>query len=345
VRFLLFPLSLFYWLITSFRNHLYNIGYQKSLEFDVNLICVGNLTVGGTGKTPMVEYLIRLLSASYKIATLSRGYGRKTSGFRLANLEESANTLGDEPFQFYKKFGDKIVVAVGEERALAIPQIIFHHEDRNLIILDDAFQHRRVLPNFNLLLSDYNRPFYNDYLLPAGMLRESRGGAKRANAVVVTKCPQNISIGEKNEIIVNIQKYSGKDTPVFFSGIKYMPPQSVFSTSGINFSENILLFSGIANPDLLEVYVKNTYNLIRHIKFADHYNYSQKDIERLKKEFDQIQSNNKCILTTEKDMVKLIHSSLRPLIEDLPVFYLPLQFYLLEGEEMLKGIILENLNS
>lgn len=339
MKFLLYPFAILYHLLMSFRNHLYNIGYRKSIHFDSNVICVGNLTVGGTGKTPMVEYLISLLSDKYQVATLSRGYGRKTRGFKIADNADSAFSIGDEPFQMYKKFGHKITVAVGEERALAIPEILFNKPETEVIILDDAFQHRRVEADFNILLSDYNRPFYEDYILPVGLLRESRSGAGRANAVIVTKCPEKISLQEKKGIVSKIRKYAGEDKPVFFSSVKYMAPEYVFSHSQYKFSENILLFSGIADSRLLEEYVKNNYNLIKHIKFADHYNYSQKEIDKISSEFAAINKGDKCILTTEKDMVKLISSSMRPLVEKLPLFYLPVRSYFPEEGEKFDSLI------
>lgn len=326
-------------MLMSFRNHLYNIGYRKAFRFDTNVICVGNLTVGGTGKTPMIEYLVRLLSDKYQVTTLSRGYGRKTYGFKIAGEKDSAFTIGDEPYQIFKKFGPKITVAVGEERALAIPEILFNKPENDIILLDDAFQHRTVEANFNILLNDYHRPFYKDYLLPAGLLRESRKGAKRADVIVVTKCPESLEQEAKDIIVSKIRKYAGNDKPVFFSSIKYMPPECVFPHSKYNFSENILLFSGIANASLLEDYVKSNYNLIKHIKFADHYNYSQKEIERISREFGAIAVEEKCILTTEKDMVKLTSSSLRPLVENLPIFYMPVQSYFLDKGEKFDSLI------
>ena len=189
LRILLFPFSWLYYLITQIRNRLYDRGLKPSVKFELPVICVGNLTVGGTGKTPMIEHLIRLLQNRFKVATLSRGYGRATKGIRIAGPSENASTIGDEPFQFYTKFGKRITVAVGEERALAIPTILQECSDTQIILLDDGFQHRKVSPGFSILLTDYHRPFYNDFLLPSGRLRESRWGAERADVIVVTKCP------------------------------------------------------------------------------------------------------------------------------------------------------------
>ena len=206
---LLYPFTLLYGTITDFRNHLYNMGQRPSIQFDTNVINVGNLTVGGTGKTPHVEYLIRLLHSQYKVATLSRGYGRKTKGFILANDEATAESIGDEPLQFYKKFKNECVVSVGEERALAIPHILTEHPETQVVLLDDAYQHRAVTPSFNILLTDYNRLFYQDYPFPSGRLRERRKGAKRANAVIVTKCPDDLSSSAQQAIEQQIRKGEG----------------------------------------------------------------------------------------------------------------------------------------
>ena len=198
LRWLFFPVSILYGLAMRFRNHLYDIGKKPQVEFDRVVISVGNLSMGGTGKTPMVEYLIRLLKADYKLATLSRGYRRKTRGYRMANAEDNAITIGDEPFQYYRKFGNEISVCVGEERVIAIPSAIMENEDIELFLLDDAYQHRKVARDFNILLSDYNQPFYTDYILPTGDLREPRKGAKRADCVIVTKCPDALKRARKN---------------------------------------------------------------------------------------------------------------------------------------------------
>src|SRR5688572_23478840 len=268
LRILLFPFSGLYLLVTEIRNKLYDRRLKPSIKFDLPVICVGNLTVGGTGKTPMIEHLIRLLHPRYKLATLSRGYGRSTKGIRIATNHDDASTLGDEPYQFYTKFSKHIAVAVGEERALAIPTIVNERPETQVILLDDGFQHRRVRPGFSILLSDYHRPFYKDFLLPSGRLRESRWSANRADVIIVTKCPQEILEDEMIEIEKSIRHYAEK--PVFFTNIRYGTPMS-FHKSSMVASREVILVSGIGNVTPLVNYVKHNFNLIDHLEFRDHH--------------------------------------------------------------------------
>jgi len=340
LKLLLLPFTLVYKTITDFRNHLYNIGYKPSIKFDRYLIGVGNLTVGGTGKTPFVELLIRLLKTKFNLAVLSRGYGRKTKGFRLANKHDNASTLGDEPFQYFTKYGTEIEVAVGEERALAIPELLFNNEDINLIILDDAFQHRRVTPNLNILLNDYSRPFYKDLVLPSGLLRESRKHANRADLVVVTKCPGSLQESEMIEIEREIRKYSGEDTPVYFTGIRYLKPVRVYGDQPM--ANSIFLFSGIANPKPLESFVSGQYDLLDHKIFPDHYAYKPQDLKTLIGNFQRFEKIDKSFLTTEKDMVRLL-SMREQLLEGYPVFYLPIELYFLKNEDSFAKILLSGI--
>lgn len=329
-RILLLPLAAIYKSITDFRNHLYNIGSRKSFDFDRFIISVGNLTVGGTGKTPFVELLIRELKDKFDLAVLSRGYKRKTSGFRIAGKQDNANSLGDEPYQYYRKYGREIVVAVGADRALAITELIFHHEALKVIMLDDAYQHRSVKPHLNILLSDYHRPFYADFVMPAGLLRESRKNANRADIVVVTKCPDEIDNKEITEITTHIHNYTKEGVPVLFSGIKYLPPQRLFGNEG--FSEDVLLFTGIANPSPVREYIDQHFNLLDHIVFADHHSFTHKDLSKLIHSFQEINSETKCMLTTEKDMVRLL--SLKDeagFLMNYPLFYLPIELYFLRN--------------
>lgn len=317
-------------MITDFRNYLYDTGRRNSLEFDRFVISVGNLTVGGTGKTPFVELLIREMKTKYGLAVLSRGYKRKTRGFKLADKSDDSISLGDEPFQYYTKYGKEIEVAVGEARALAIPQIISHDEKIKVIILDDAYQHRSVKPQLNILLNDYHRPFYNDHVMPMGLLRESRHHAKRADMVVVTKCPEELGKTEMDQISAQIGKYSRQAISVYFTGIKYLEPQKLFGNQ--KFSKNVFLFSGIANSSPLEDFVEKHYNLLGHRKFSDHYSFTKKDMTNLIELFKEINSENKCLLTTEKDMVRLISmKESAGILMEYPVFYLPIELYFLEN--------------
>jgi len=300
------------------------------MEFDRFIISVGNLTVGGTGKTPFVELLIRAMKTNHQLSVLSRGYKRKTHGFRLADDRDDADTLGDEPFQYFIKYGKDVRIAVGEDRASAIPEIIVHDKNVELIILDDAYQHRSVTPQLSFLLNDYYRPFYRDFVLPAGLLRESRKHAHRADIVVVTKCPENLGTQEMNHIERQISRYAGKTKAVYFTGIKYLAPIKLYGNQ--NFSENVFLFSGIANASPLEDFVGKHYNLTGHRKFPDHYSFTKKDLTELIISFEKVKSNNKCLLTTEKDMVRLISmKEAAKVLANYPVFYLPIELYFLKN--------------
>lgn len=337
----LYPFSVIYNLVTKFRNYLFDIQYKRSFKFQTNVISVGNLSVGGTGKTPMIEYLIRLLQANHNIATLSRGYGRKTRGFRLATENDDSRTLGDEPYQFYNKFKN-ITVTVGEQRALAIPFILAEKHETEVILLDDAYQHRYVDPNLNILLTDFNRPFFKDRLLPSGRLRESRTGAKRASVIVVTKCPSSVDSSNEKFFREEIAKYNS-NAELFFSRISYQDPKPVYESE--KWSDNVLLFSGIANNEKLKEYVKGQFNLVKTIEFGDHHHYQPADLNKITQEYNLLASEHKCILTTEKDMVKLIDKNIPDEFKQLPLFYLPIQFEFLNNGKRFDKIILNSITS
>ncbi len=339
--FILWPFTLLYSLIVRFRNHLYDIGYKKSFQFETRVICVGNLSVGGTGKTPMIEYLISLLKSSYKIVTLSRGYKRKTKGFRLVTNRDNPKTVGDEPWQFYNKFSPYIGVAVGEERALAIPQILFEQEGTDLILMDDGFQHRSVRCNLNILVTDFSNPFFADHPLPSGRLREPRIGANRANIVVVTKSPLDLDEKRMEDYTVKINKYYDGNN-IYFSGIRYLDPQPVFGST-IEVSQNILAFSGLGNPKHFESYLDQQYNLVDSMRFQDHYQYTYRTIEIIKKRFNAIDGVGKCLITTEKDMVKL--KNFEKDLSGLPLFYIPIEFYFLKDGKGFDNKVKEMLHS
>lgn len=335
-RILLYPLAIIYNLITRFRNRLYDLGIKPSAHFDIPLINVGNITVGGTGKTPMVEYLIRLITEEYKAATLSRGYGRKSRGFRIANKEDTAATIGDEPFQIYNKFSGKVIVSVGEERALAIPNLMDEHPEIQAIVLDDAFQHRKVKPSLNILLTDYNRLFFKDYLLPSGRLRESREGAKRADVIVVTKCPMTINGEEMIVIQKSVSNYVSR--PIFFTSIRYGSPVS-FGRKDAELKDNVVLVTGIANTLTLEKYIAKSFKIVEHLKFNDHHVYKRNDIQHIAM---KCQSGS-IVITTEKDMVKMIGSEFMDVIRSLPIFYLPIQTIFIKDGEDFDAIVLNHI--
>ena len=231
------------------------------------------------------------------------------------------------------KYGKNVKVAVGEERALAIPELLFIDQSLEVIILDDAFQHRSVMPQLNVLLSDYNRPFYKDFVLPSGRLRESRKHAKRADLIVVTKCPEEISPTEMDDIKNEIYRFADENTSIFFSAIRYLQPRQIFGNE--RFENNVLLFSGIADPDPLEHYVDKKYNLLGHKRFSDHYSFSSKNLKEIAELFESIHAENKCILTTEKDMMRVM--SMRDearYLQAYPVFYLPIELYFLRNGDL-----------
>ena len=257
---LLFPISVIFRIATGIRNHLYEIGHKKSFQFEIPVINVGNLNIGGSGKTPTIEYLIRLLKKDYVLATLSRGYGRRTRGLRFASDSDNASTLGDEPYQFHRNFGKEVKVVVGEDRAFAIPNILQEYPDTAVILLDDAFQHRRVRPHLNILLTDYEKPFYQDFLLPMGRLREGRMEAQRADIVVVTKCSEVLDDDVQAAVEKEITRYSG-NKPVFFSFIRYGSP-TPFQQTDNPISHRVVLVSGIAKPQPLEDYVSAHFELV-----------------------------------------------------------------------------------
>lgn len=301
LRILLFPLAVLYDAVTRLRNLLFDIGMKPAASFDVPLISVGNLVVGGTGKTPMVEHIVRLLIANnYSMATLSRGYGRSTKGMRIANAGDTADTIGDEPFQLFQKFNEKAVVSVCEERAFAIPHLVDQFPDTQAIILDDAFQHRFVKPGLSILLTEYSNPFYNDYVLPSGYLREARRGSERSDLVVVTKCPENIGEEKMMKMEHAIRKYA--DRPVFFSTIRYGDPLSFTQDTLETDTKKIVLVSGIANHKPLENYLTKGYTLVKHYAFNDHHHYTSAEVNSV---IAKAKESGAIILTTEKDKAKL----------------------------------------
>jgi tetraacyldisaccharide 4'-kinase len=336
-KILLWPFAVLYDGVTRVRNHLYDIGHKRSFKFETVVISVGNLNVGGSGKTPMIEYLVRLLGDKYSLAILSRGYGRKTKGFRLANDQDDAKTLGDESYQYYRKYGKSVAVCVGEERALAIPTILNERHETQVILLDDAFQHRSVRPQFSILLTEYYNLFSQDYLLPMGRLRESRSGAKRADVVVVTKC--FFPVNEEKEV-ASLKKYAG-DKPVFFSGFEYksVVPFAVGNAVG----KKVILVSGIANTSFLFGYVATYYEVMHHFEFGDHHPYGKDDIEKIESMKKKLGADS--ILTTEKDMVKLITPSLKNMMTEKDWFYLPVETKFLKGGSEFDKMVLEMVES
>jgi tetraacyldisaccharide 4'-kinase len=331
-RYLLFPVSLVYGGIVWLRNWLFDKNILKSASFNFPIICVGNIATGGTGKTPMTEYLIRLLQQQYNIATLSRGYKRKTKGFAIADAGTTALEIGDEPMQFHNKFPN-ISVAVGEERLVAIPQLLHDRPQTQVIILDDAFQHRTVKAGFNIVLTAYNNLYRRDFMLPSGDLRDVKASMKRANIIVVTKCKPEITELEKKAIIKELKPKS--DQLIFFTQINYARPYHLFTNAlaNIEADTNVLLVCGIANPRPLKDYLAakmNTYDMLR---YPDHHIFDMDDLRDIKKQFEKIKSSNKIILTTEKDAVRLVKYGQE--LKDYPLFVLPIEHSFLFNEASL----------
>ncbi len=327
LRNILFPFAILYGFITSIRNFLFDMGLLKSHAFEVPVIVVGNLSVGGTGKTPQIEYLIRLLSNQYKIATLSRGYKRQSEGFVLANSEVNAAILGDEPYQFFQKFPN-IQVAVDANRKNGIEQLLLQPEKPEVILLDDAFQHRKVKAGFYILLTSFGDLYSDDWMLPTGNLREFGSGAARANVIIVTKCPPNLSVGEQNEIKskLNIAPHQA----LFFTFIAYddfiYSEKEALKVNEIKDSPQLLL-AGIAKPAPFFKYLQSENQ--ECLTFPDHHHFTEKDILEIKDK-----SLHKIIITTEKDFVRL-NGSLP--IEQL--FYLPIKSIFLSDAADFDSII------
>jgi len=328
-RYLLIPVSIVYGLIILLRNWLYDKKYINSATFNFPIICIGNLAVGGTGKTPMTEYLVRLLKNNFKTATLSRGYKRKTIGFAIANETTTALEIGDEPMQFHQKFPD-VTVAVGEERLVAIPQLLHDRPDTEVIILDDAFQHRQVNAGLNIILTDYKNLYTRDFMLPAGDLRDVKLSAKRADIIVITKCKPDLSVAEKNELLKEINP-SDKQT-VFFTKITYGLPYHLFNKSTIDIKQDtdILLICGIANPKPLKEFLNTKVNTYDMLRYADHHIFDIDDLEDIQSQFKKITSVNKLILTTEKDAVRL--EKFEAQLKNFPLYVLPITHTFLFNE-------------
>jgi tetraacyldisaccharide 4'-kinase len=340
-KFLLLPLAILYDVITSIRNRLYDMKVKASASFNIPVISVGNLVMGGSGKTPMVEHLIRILHSQYKITTLSRGYGRTTKGFRIAGPSDSAATIGDEPLQIFRKFSDHVHVVVGEDRALAIPHLLQEFEDTQVVIMDDAFQHRRVIPGFSILLSEYGRPFYEDHVLPIGRLREGPEGAARADMIVITKCPPHLDDEEMMRMEKRVREYSSK--PVFFSKIRYTDPVAFGDQNG-KVTTSVVLLSAIANSYIFEADIQKSYLIKKHFAFRDHHEYSLNDLKTVQDFLDR-QEEKVCVITTEKDKVKLEKEELKSYISRWPIFYMPIETEFIRNGKDFDMLVMSFLNS
>ncbi|MGY4539337.1 tetraacyldisaccharide 4'-kinase [Mucilaginibacter sp. UYNi724] len=338
LRWLLLPFSLVYGLVVTIRNWFYDAGLFKSKQFDLPVICVGNLEVGGAGKSPMTEYLVRLLKSDYKLATLSRGYGRQTKRFVLADAKSTATQIGDEPSQFKHKFPD-VTVAVCEDRVAGINKLKASH---NLVILDDAFQHRAVKPGLSILLFDYNHLQQPKFLLPAGNLREPFSGRWRADILVVTKCPGNLTEEQMTKCYNEIAPLNWQ--PLFFTSIAYQQLKGIQGKPAdvvIYDDTTVFLLTGIANPKPLVQHIsQSTANIIHH-NYPDHHQFSLKNIAKLAGEFSACKSQKKVIITTEKDAQRLGVHELLPALAQLPILVQPIGVnFLNNGQQQFDTLLL-----
>lgn len=303
VRLLLYPLALIYGAIVWLRNRLYDSKFFSSIGFALPVISVGNLSTGGTGKTPHIEYLVRLLQYQYKVATMSRGYKRHTQGFLIADHQTNALRIGDEPMQYHMKYPE-LVVSVAEERITGIPTLLQRRPDISAILLDDAYQHRSVRPGLNILITDYSRPFYEDHILPFGNLREGRSAYKRADVIIVSKCPLNLPVAEAEKIVARVKPLPHQH--VFFTGIHYDTPYDFFSREPVALSgKSAVLVCGIARPEPLLNFIKTTAADVHTLSYKDHHYFDSSDLEEIKSAYNNWDKQSKVIVTTEKDAARL----------------------------------------
>lgn len=318
-RWYLYPFSLIYNMVTSSRNFMYDLGILKSSKFPTPIINVGNLSVGGSGKSPMVMYLAKYLSKYYRTGVLSRGYGRLSKGYDVTNYESNYKTVGDEAMQLFERFKNRFVVAVSEKRVPGAKKVI-NEMELDVLILDDAYQHRAIRAGFNILMTDFNDPYFKDHLLPAGDLRESRAGASRADLIMVSKCPDELTEETKRYYISRINP--SPKQKVFFSSIGYddnvYSKDKVLPDNNLNYYD-ILLITGIANPKPLLNHLAKFSQKVKHLKFRDHHNFTDNDIKEILSEYKNL-GEYKLILTTEKDYVRLkTFDQLRDLVYYWPI--------------------------
>lgn len=324
-RILLVPFSLLFALVVWARNALIDFKIIRSVHFSIPTIGIGNLVVGGTGKTPHVEYLIRLLEPFINVAVLSRGYSRKTIGFREVTMKTTARESGDEPQLLKYKF-PPVPVFVGENRGLAIPQLLHKYPAVQSVIMDDVFQHRSVTPYLNILLTEYGLPYFNDFLLPAGALREPTSGAKRADCIIVTKCPPILDSATELDYRRKINALPHQE--VFFSTFTYGRPYRLFNPIDrpeLNADTDIILISGIAGTDYLLQYLQSNATQIHSLEFGDHHDFTNEEMGALKTAYDALDAPKKIIITTEKDAVRLSRHREFITTNNLPIYNLPIE--------------------
>ena len=339
MRILLLPISLLYHIVLTIRHKLYDWHILRTTRFEKPVICVGNLNLGGTGKTPHTEYLVNLLKDNYRVATLSRGYGRKTKGFKQAESTSTYEDLGDEPLLYFRKF-PKIQVAVDEDRVDGVRRLFKSPYYSEVVLLDDAFQHRRIKPGLNILLTEYQHLYCDDFLVPAGTLRDVKSAAKRADLIVVSKSPKELDDAAKTATIAKLKPLEYQK--VFFSYLEYAPLQPLNEAAkavSLEKMDTVLVFCGIANPKPFVEELKKHYKTVDFLQFADHHTYTEDDFKAVLKRFENLNSGKKIIVTTEKDAARLTNSPYLCQFERAPLYDLPMSVRFHE-EEMFNETIL-----
>ncbi|UOQ71122.1 tetraacyldisaccharide 4'-kinase [Hymenobacter cellulosilyticus] len=337
LAFLLLPFAWLYATVLHVRNWLYDKGIKESARFAIPVISVGNLRAGGTGKTPHVAWLVRELQVlGQQPAILSRGYGRRTRGYVEADATATAATIGDEPLQHYQDFQGQVPVVVCENRRTGLEKLFRQEPPPTVVVLDDAYQHRRVQPTLNILLTEQQRPFYQDYVLPAGRLRESRGGARRADAVIITKCAPDLTASQQAASAARVRRYTRSAVPVLFSAYRYGAPVAVGGAARVE-SPEVVLLTGIAQPGPLREYLAGAgYQITHHAAFADHHTFTAADIAAVAGQLRPGQS----VFTTQKDAVRLLEPALQAAVAALPIFYIPIQVeFLADGAAQLQQLL------
>ena len=339
MRILLLPISLLYHIVLTIRHKLYDWHILKGTRFEKPVICVGNLNLGGTGKTPHTEYLIKLLKDDYRVATLSRGYGRKTKGFKLAESTSTFEDLGDEPLQYFRKFPN-LLVAVDEDRVDGTRKLLCSPNRAEVVLLDDAFQHRRIKAGLNILLTEYQHLYCDDFLFPAGTLRDVKFAAKRADIIVVSKSPKELDGNEKKRIIKKLKPNEGQK--LFYSYLDYapmLPLNEKAKQESVEETVSVLAFCGIAHPELFVEELKKHYKTIDFLSFADHHAYTENEVNDILKRFESLNGEKKIIVTTEKDAARLTNSPYLCQFETAPLFVLPVSVRFHEEEKFNEEIL------
>jgi len=336
MRYLLFPLSFIYGSITGMRNLLFDYGIFKAKSHPIPIICIGNLSVGGTGKTPHTQYLLDLLKNNYKVAVLSRGYGRKTSSLQLVEINSNAIEIGDEPLQLKQNNPECLVVAE-KNRNKGVQHILKHFPGTDVILLDDGYQHRWIKAGFNILITPFSSPYYKDYLMPVGKLREGKKGVSRANAVIFSKTPENTNPTLKKGMLEKLHLFSNQKA--YFSVIEYHKFKCISNNTELeeNNRYSITLVSGIANANPLIKYLKEKGHSVNHLKYSDHHNYTRNDIDTILAKYNAEKSTKKLILTTEKDATKL--KQFLPHFKDVNFYYIPIEVKIEQSEKFKKQIL------